>query len=71
MTKRRLNRTLIWVGVIALLLLVIHLTLPYWLIKFLNKRLENLEGYKGHIDHVSLQLYRSAYQLHDLSIVKV
>ena len=71
MTKRSLNRTLIWVGVIALLLLITHLTLPYWLTKFLNKRLENLEGYKGHIDHVSLQLYRGAYQLHDLSIVKV
>ncbi|MBM6550137.1 DUF748 domain-containing protein [Marinomonas ostreistagni] len=71
MTKKA-KQTWIWVfAVFAALIIIVHLALPYWVTSFLNKRLADLGDYRGHIDHVSLSLYRGAYQVHDLDIVKV
>ncbi|WP_067218741.1 DUF748 domain-containing protein [Marinomonas gallaica] len=63
-----------WIAVLvtlATLIIVVHLTLPYWVTSFLNNRLERIGDYSGRIDHVSLSLFRGAYQIHDLDVVKV
>ena len=71
MTKQRKYKWIAAVAFFAVLILIIHLTLPYWVTNFLNKRLEKIGDYSGHIDHVSLSLFRGAYQLHDLNVVKI
>lgn len=58
-------------AMLATLIVIVHLALPYWVTSLLNKRLADLGDYRGHIDHVSLSLYRGAYQVHDLDIVKI
>lgn len=58
-------------GFLVLLLILIHLLLPLVVKDFLNEKLADMGDYRGHIDDVDIALYRGAYQLDDLDIVKV
>jgi hypothetical protein len=58
-------------GFLILLLILIHLFLPVIVKHFLNEKLADMGDYRGHIDDVDIALYRGAYQLDDLDIVKV
>ncbi|MDW7690306.1 DUF748 domain-containing protein [Flammeovirgaceae bacterium SG7u.111] len=55
---------------IALLLIVGRLVLPHYVAKYVNKTLDNIEGYHGQIEDVDLHLYRGAYVIKQLKIVK-
>ncbi|AKX51004.1 DUF748 domain-containing protein [Thiopseudomonas alkaliphila] len=55
---------------LLLLVIAIEWLLPLWLLHYLNQKLDNLEQYRGHIEHIDLQLWRGAYRIDQLSIVK-
>lgn len=60
----------IFLGIVVLLI-VARLLLPYFVLKYLNKTLADLDGYTGHVDDVEIALYRGAYQIDSLNIRKV
>ncbi len=60
----------ILLGVIVLLIIA-RLLLPYFVLKYVNKTLADLDGYTGHVDDVDIALYRGAYQIDSLNIRKV
>src|SRR5215210_8139296 len=62
---------LLWV-VVALLVgvLIVRAMLPIWVRDYVNRRLSEMEDYRGHIDDVDIHLWRGAYSIHVLKIVK-
>ncbi len=60
----------IFLGVVVLLIIA-RLLLPYFVLKYVNKTLADLNGYTGHVNDVDIALYRGAYQLDSLNIRKV
>lgn len=67
--KRKRKRRIIW-GSIILVLVAFRLLLPYIVLKYVNGKLENLEEYYGHVNDIDLHLYRGAYEIKDIKILK-
>ncbi|MGB0176985.1 MAG: DUF748 domain-containing protein [Owenweeksia sp.] len=63
----------IWkiLGGIILLFIILHFALEPVALHYANKALANLKGYKGHIEDVDIHLYRGAYRIDSLEIVKI
>lgn len=63
----------IWIilGSILLLLIVGRLMLPYFVTRYVNRVLANIDGYEGSISDVDIHLLRGAYSIHDLKLFKV
>ena len=51
---------------ILLLLIAVRIALPTIVKNYLNKTLENIEGYTGHVEDVDIALYRGAYRIDGL-----
>jgi len=51
-------------------LIVLRVALPYVLKKYVNHQLDKAPGYAGSIGDVRVHLWRGAYQINDLKIVK-
>lgn len=66
--KHRVRKTLI---IIIILLVIIRLCLPYIILRYVNKKLSELEEYYGHVDDIDLALIRGAYVINDIRIVKI
>ncbi len=60
----------IFLGIVVVLIIA-RLLLPYFVLKYLNKTLADLDGYTGHVDNVGISLYRGAYEIDSLNIRKV
>jgi hypothetical protein len=60
----------LWVGILAALLLAIRIALPFVIRDAINKRLAVVEGYSGKVDDIDLQLFRGAYRLNGIAILK-
>lgn len=58
------------VGII-LLLVVLRLFLPALVLRYANRTLADMDGYRGHVDDIDIALYRGAYQLDGLYINKL
>ena len=56
---------------LVVLLIIARLMLPYFVTKYVNKVLANLDGYKGKIDDVDIALIRGAYVIQGLQLDKV
>jgi len=67
--KRRRKRRIIW-GSIICVLIIFRLLLPYIVLKYVNGKLENLEEYYGHVNDIDIHLYRGAYEIKDIRILK-
>lgn len=67
--KRRRKRRIIW-GSIIIVLVVFRLILPYIVLKYVNNKLENLEEYYGHVEDIDIHLYRGAYEIKDIRLLK-
>lgn len=67
--KRKKRRRRIWLGIIVALILF-RIFLPYIVLHYVNKKLENLEEYYGHVEDIDIHLYRGAYEIRDIRIVK-
>lgn len=61
------TRYKVLIGVL-LVLIIIRLALPTIVKKYVNKTLENTEGYTGHVEDIDIALYRGAYRIDGLEI---
>lgn len=68
--KRRYRWPLAGLLGLALLLLVLHLTLPWLVRNYLNAHLADMGDYRGQVADVDLAWWRGAYQIDGLKIVK-
>src|SRR3954447_1968868 len=60
-----------WVLVtLAVVLIVAHALLPFWVRDYVNRKLSEIPGYTGHVNAVTLHLWRGAYQIHGVKIEK-
>jgi hypothetical protein len=76
--SHRLRRTAVWlcrswrlILIVAVVLLAIRIALPYTLKSLINQRLEKIPEYDGRVEDIDLHMWRGAYQLEGVEIVKV
>ena len=66
------KRKVYWIlGIVLGILIVFRLTLPYFVLKYVNGALANIKEYYGHVDDIDIALLRGAYVIKDLKLVKV
>jgi hypothetical protein len=58
------------VAVVVIVLVAARIALPLVVRRMMNDRLERIPGYTGHVEDVSLHLWRGAYSLHGFSILR-
>lgn len=68
--KRRKRRRIILLSILGVLI-IFRLILPFIVLKYVNKQLANLEQYWGHVDDIDIHLYRGAYVINDMEILKL
>ena len=56
---------------IVVLFIVIRLILPFIVLQYANKTLATMKGYYGHIENISLSIYRGAYNINNIYLNKV
>jgi len=56
---------------VVMLLIIVRIALPSIVKWVINDRLAQLEGYYGHVEDVDIALWRGAYQLDALNIMKI
>jgi len=71
MLKRFLRSPLFWIATVLVVGLIgLRIALPDIVLRYVNKELDNLEGYSGRIEDVDISLWRGAYQIQGVKIVK-
>lgn len=68
--KKRVSNKWYWIGAILLALIAARAAMPYYVARYVNKALSNLEGYSGSISDVDIHLYRGAYSIDSLRIFR-
>lgn len=68
--KRRYRWPLVGLASLVLLLLALHLSLPWLVRDYLNGKLADMGDYRGQITDVDLAWWRGAYKINGLTIVK-
>jgi uncharacterized protein DUF748 len=66
----RLRKTALWIAAVVLVLVGIRAAMPPVILHFVNKKLDQIPEYRGHIDDVDLALFRGAYQIEGVSLEK-
>jgi len=56
---------------ILILLVAIRVALPTIVKRYVNKQLQELPGYTGHVEDIEISLYRGAYQIKGLLLDKI
>ncbi|SDV01611.1 DUF748 domain-containing protein [Pseudomonas mucidolens] len=69
--KRRYSWPLVTVAGLVVLLVILNIALPYLVRDYLNEKLADMGDYRGQITDVDLALWRGAYRINGLQIVKV
>jgi hypothetical protein len=69
--KRRYSWPLWTLMGIVVLLIAVHIALPYVVRNYLNDKLADMGDYRGQVTDVDLALWRGAYTINGLNIVKV
>ena len=67
---RMRNRSLLALGVLVLIAVAARLALPFYVKDYVNDRLGRLDAYSGTIQGVHIALWRGAYSIDDMRIVK-
>lgn len=65
------RRVVLTVATIVLLAVGARVALPYFVRHQINSRLAKIPEYRGHVDTVTISLWRGAYTLNGLSIFKI
>ena len=68
MTGKR--KVAIVIGAVVLLLVGARVALPYIVEDYTNKKLAALDSYDGHVGDIDIHLWRGAYSIDDIVIVK-
>jgi hypothetical protein len=66
--KRR--KLFIILGSILVLLIALRIALPYILLRLVNKELQHIPGYTGHVDDIDVALIRGAYKIKSIKLEK-
>ena len=62
---------LLWlVAILVVAVLVVRAMLPIWVRDYVNRKLSEIEGYRGHVTDVDIHLWRGAYSIHNVDIKK-
>jgi hypothetical protein len=69
--RQGLRRTLIVVGVVAVVAIAARLAAPFVVERYVNRALQDMGEYRGSVNRVELSLIRGGYVLRDLQIVKL
>ncbi|HXP02437.1 MAG TPA: DUF748 domain-containing protein [Luteibacter sp.] len=69
--RTRYRRSLWILGVLAVVLIVARIALPYIVLDTLNGRLARMGSYSGHIVDIDIHLWRGSYSLDRMTITKV
>ena len=69
--KRRYSWPLLTLAGLVVLLIAVHIALPYVVRNYLNDKLADMGDYRGQVTDVDLALWRGAYRINGLNIVKV
>ena len=56
--------------VLVAIVVVVHTYLVIWVRDYVNRKLSEIHGYRAHVAAVTLHLWRGAYQIHNLDVVK-
>jgi hypothetical protein len=67
---RKVNLTYIVIAIVVLVVLVLRLALPGMVKNYVNKKLNELPGYTGHVDDIDIHLLRGAYVIKGLLLRK-
>ena len=67
----RKRKALILVLVIVAVIVAVRLALPYVILHYANKTLDEMDGYRGHIEDIDLAIIRGAYKLDSIYLNKV
>ena len=60
-----------WLLILSVaIVVVVHTYLAIWVRDYVNRKLSEIHGYRAHVASVTLHLWRGAYQIHNLDIVK-
>lgn len=57
-------------GLFIAVIVVGRLVAPIYILRYVNRTLDGLEGYDGHVGDIELSIWRGAYAIVDLRIVK-
>ena len=68
--NRTLRYSFLVVAVLALLLIILHLLLPWLVREYLNDQLADMGDYRGHVEDVDLTWWKGAYRINGLEITK-
>ena len=70
--KQRRRRKIVWivVGSLLVILIALRIALPYILLRFVNKELQTIPGYTGHVDDIDVALIRGAYTIKTIKLDK-
>jgi hypothetical protein len=66
--KKRLIRIIV---ILLVCLTAFRIYLPTIVLRFVNRELNKIPGYRGHVDDISLSLWRCAYQIKGLRLDKL
>lgn len=69
--ERTITKKWYWIGGILIVLIAARLSMPYFVTRYVNKVLSELDGYRGSIYNVDIHLYRGAYSIDSLKIFKI
>jgi hypothetical protein len=67
--KRKKKRRIIWFSILGALI-IFRLILPWIVLRYVNNKLAHLEEYYGHVEDIDIHLYRGAYEIRDIHILK-
>lgn len=66
----RRTKSLIALAMLVLVVAVARLVAPIYVLRYVNKTLNGLDGYSGHVADVDLNLWRGAYSIRGVEIEK-
>lgn len=71
--KKKKRRRTLWIviGSFVVLLIAFRIALPSILLKFVNRQLAEIPGYRGHVEDIDVALIRGAYKINDLKLEKL
>lgn len=73
MQKRKISRKkklLILFGSILIVLIAARLVLPYFVLRWVNRELARIDGYRGHVEDIDIALIRGAYTIKKITLDK-
>lgn len=67
--KRKKRRRITFWSIIGILV-IFRMLLPWIVLRYVNNKLEHLDEYYGHVADIDIHLYRGAYVIKDLKLMK-